>query len=86
MKELITQAAEQHRLPQAVSQDNESTCESTDTIPVLAVAVKIIPEIKLLSADEVQSFLLAVEVKGVSHNKRPLAEQGIDVVFLIDNS
>ncbi|KAF1831534.1 hypothetical protein BDW02DRAFT_505028 [Decorospora gaudefroyi] len=50
----------------------------------LRVAVKLYPEVKILTED-VQEFSIAVDVQGVLHNRKPLPDSTIDVIFLVDN-
>lgn len=50
----------------------------------LRAAVRVIPETKILTED-VQEFSIAVDVEGVLHNRQPLPDTTIDVVFVVDN-
>lgn len=65
-----------------IDDDAASTVPSKSTV---AAALKITPEVKLLTEED-QSIWVAIEVEGVLHNKRPLPDQAIDVIFVIDNA
>ncbi|KAJ4359675.1 uncharacterized protein N0V89_000231 [Didymosphaeria variabile] len=51
----------------------------------LKTMVTILSEIKVLKADQNQEFWAIVEIEGVLHNRRELADSNIDVVFIVDN-
>ena len=51
----------------------------------LNVAMKALPEVKLLSNVEHQEFWVSVQVEGVLHNRRALQDPTLDIVFVIDN-
>lgn len=89
IKTICSQAA--HKYPSPLEYRQElprinSTSEPDSCASVLAASIRIIPEVKVLAPEDQQIFWVAVEVEGVLHNKRPVAEQGIDVIFLVDNS
>ena len=66
--------------------DDTASEQASSSASVLAASVRMIPEIKILSSEEEQSFWVAIEVEGVQHNKRRFSDPGIDVIFLIDNA
>ncbi|KAL6158850.1 hypothetical protein ACJQWK_04071 [Exserohilum turcicum] len=77
-------------IPPPTDHDREvpGTCMSDSSLVLpttLRAAVKLFPEVKLLTED-VQEITVAVDIEGVLHNRRPLADSAIDVVFLVDNS
>lgn len=76
-------------IPPPTDHDREvpGTCMSDSSLVLpttLRAAVKLFPEVKLLTED-VQEITVAVDIEGVLHNRRPLADSAIDVVFLVDN-
>jgi hypothetical protein len=87
---VCSQVAEKYPSPHDFRQElpsiSDSAAGSYTSASVLAAGVRIIPETKILSTEEEQTFWIAVEVEGVQHNRRALADQSIDVVFLIDNA
>ena len=48
--------------------------------------MRIFSEVTQLSQDEQQEFWIAVEIEGALHNRMPLTDSALDVVFLIDNA
>ncbi|RAR00933.1 hypothetical protein DDE82_006923 [Stemphylium lycopersici] len=55
------------------------------TLPTtLRAAVRLFPEVKVLRK-EVQEITIAVDIEGVLHNRRLLADDAIDVIILVDN-
>jgi hypothetical protein len=50
----------------------------------LRVAVRVFPEVKILTED-VQELNVAVDIEGVLHNRKPLPDTTIDVIFVVDN-
>ena len=59
--------------------------DSHVTLPTtLRAAVRLFPEVKVLT-EEVQEITIAVDIEGVLHNRRPLADDAIDMIFLVDN-
>jgi hypothetical protein len=58
-----------------------------DAFPTtLQAAVRILPEVKLLSNSEHQEFEIAIEVEAVHHNRKLLRDSSIDLIFVIDNA
>ncbi|KAF2690073.1 hypothetical protein K458DRAFT_426908 [Lentithecium fluviatile CBS 122367] len=51
----------------------------------MRAAIRIMPETKLLRAQEQQDMWVAVEISGGLHNRHALADSAIDIVFVIDN-
>ncbi|KAI4698761.1 hypothetical protein J4E81_005372 [Alternaria sp. BMP 2799] len=51
---------------------------------LLRNARKLFPEVKLLT-EEYQDIGVAIEIEGVLHNRKPLPDTGIDVIFVVDN-
>ncbi|KAL1594541.1 hypothetical protein SLS60_010301 [Paraconiothyrium brasiliense] len=51
----------------------------------LKLMVNILSEVKLLESGQNQEFWASVEIEGVLHNRRELADSTIDVVFIVDN-
>jgi hypothetical protein len=58
--------------------------EEEAKITTLRAAVRIIPEAKSL-AGERQDLTVAVELEGVLHNRSPLPNTSLDVIFVVDN-
>jgi hypothetical protein len=59
--------------------------DSPSTMPTtLRAAVRVFPEVKILSED-IQEISIAVDIEGVLHNRKPLHDTTIDVIFVVDN-
>lgn len=90
MTKICSHASQKYPSPLEYRQELPSivdpASESGECASVLAAAIKIIPEVKMLGPQDEQTFWVAVEVEGVLHNRRALSEQRIDVIFLVDNS
>lgn len=71
-------------------QHNRKECQlaaDSNALPTtLRAAVRILPEVKLLGNSEYQEFEIAIEVEAVLHNRKPLRDSSIDVIFVIDNA
>jgi hypothetical protein len=52
----------------------------------LRAAIRVLPEVKLLGESEHQEFGIAIEIEGVPHNRKPLRDSSIDIVFIVDNA
>ncbi|KAF1845143.1 uncharacterized protein K460DRAFT_337025 [Cucurbitaria berberidis CBS 394.84] len=64
---------------------DEHVLAKASKIPTtLRAAVRIFPEIKVLTED-LQEYSVAVDVEGVLHNRKPLPDTTIDVIFVVDN-
>jgi hypothetical protein len=50
----------------------------------LRAAIRIFPEVKVLTAD-IQDFSVAIEIEGVLSNRNALLDGTVDVIFLVDN-
>ena len=74
-----------HEFRQELPKIGAAAAEATPSNSTLAATVKITPEIKLLTQED-ETFWVAVEVEGVLHNKRPVSDPAIEVVFVIDNA
>ena len=48
--------------------------------------MRVFTEVAKLSQDEQQDFWIAVEVEGALHNRVPLTDSAIDVIFVLDNA
>lgn len=77
------------RLPPPTEYEHEPTDKQILGKPsmlptTLRAAVNIFTEKKVLS-EEVQEFDIVVEIEGVLHNRRPLPDSTIDVIFVVDN-
>jgi hypothetical protein len=77
------------RLPSPCDYEYEASdvhvSEKSSTVPTtLRVAVKIFPEVKILTEDA-QELSVAVDIEGVLHNRKPLPDTTIDVIFVVDN-
>lgn len=59
--------------------------EVTSSPTILKAAVKVLPEVTLLTSEDSQDFWVAVEIEGVLHNRRALEDTSIDLVFVVDN-
>jgi hypothetical protein len=88
MRTLQTQVAKQYPSPHEYYEAPgaiDSGTSNTNTSPILlSAAVRILPEVRVLSSEEQQTFWVAVEVEGVLHNRRPLTDPGVDVIILVD--
>jgi hypothetical protein len=69
--------------PSAIAGGHEDDEEDVK-LTTLRAAVKTIPEVKVLT-EERQEFTVAIELEGVLHNRNPLPDTSLDVIFLIDN-
>jgi hypothetical protein len=59
---------------------------STSHLPTtLRAAVRLFPEVKLLT-EEYQDIGIAIDIEGVLHNRKPLPDTSIDVIFVVDNA
>ncbi|PVI04097.1 hypothetical protein DM02DRAFT_586576 [Periconia macrospinosa] len=56
-----------------------------ELVSVLKAGIRIIPEDKILNNEDVQDMWVAVEVEGMCHNRQRLADESIDVAFIVDN-
>lgn len=89
---VYSKAAKKYPSPLEFRQELPSISDATPnpaslfSSSVLAASVRVIPEIKVLTQDEEQTFWVAVEVEGVQHNRCPLPDQSIDVIFLVDTA
>ena len=77
------------QLPPPTELDNESSdAHVSDGIPAmpttLRAAVRLFSEVKILT-QEVQEISIAVDIEGVLHNRKPLRDTSIDVIFVVDN-
>ncbi|KAF2749653.1 hypothetical protein M011DRAFT_475007 [Sporormia fimetaria CBS 119925] len=84
-----TLTSEMYHRPSEFHQDLPSISDAAFAgacTSLLTAAVRIIPEVKLLGADEEQTMWIAVEVEGVLHNRRALSDKTIDVIMLVDNA
>jgi hypothetical protein len=64
---------------------SENRATATGTMPTtLRAVVRLFPEVKLLTND-LYEFNVAIEVEGVLHSRSTLANDTIDVVFVVDN-
>jgi hypothetical protein len=50
----------------------------------LRAAIRLFPDVKVLTKD-LQEVTVAIDIEGVLHNRKPLPETAIDVVFVVDN-
>jgi hypothetical protein len=86
---VYSKAAEHYPSPHEFRQElptiDDDAAEAAPSASTLAAAVKITPEVKLLTENE-EVFWVAIEVEGVLHNRRPLSYQAVDVVFVVDNA
>jgi len=66
--------------------DHEDDASSlTPTVPTtLRAAIRVFSEVKVLTED-VEEFTVAIDIEGVLHNRKPLLDTTIDVIFLVDN-
>jgi len=76
-------------IPSPTDFDHEASeaqvSDSTSHLPTtLRAAVRLFPEVKLLT-EEYQDIGVAIEIEGVLHNRKPLPDTGIDVIFVVDN-
>jgi len=76
-------------IPSPTEFDHEASeaqvSDSTSHLPTtLRAAVRLFPEVKLLTEDY-QDIGVAIEIEGVLHNRKPLHDTGIDVIFVVDN-
>ncbi|KAJ4295502.1 hypothetical protein N0V90_007515 [Kalmusia sp. IMI 367209] len=59
---------------------------SSSSFPTtLKPTISVLPEVKLLTSDEVQDFWVGIEIEGMLHNRLELPDSSIDVVFVVDN-
>lgn len=78
------------RLPSPVEHGHDEqayqmgACKKAPT--TLRAAVRVFSEAAELSDLEHQEFWIAVEVEGALHNRAPLADDTIDVIFIVDNA
>ncbi|KAF1941308.1 hypothetical protein EJ02DRAFT_423145 [Clathrospora elynae] len=77
------------RLPPPAEFEREASnahiSSATTELPTtLRAAVRVFPEVKILTKD-VQEFSVAVDIEGVLHNRKPLPDTSIDVIFVVDN-
>jgi hypothetical protein len=84
---LVARIAKQ--LPPPTELDHEGSYAhvpgSPSTMPTtLRAAVRVFPEVKILSED-IQEISIAVDIEGVLHNRKPLPDTTIDVIFVVDN-
>jgi hypothetical protein len=61
-----------------------TTSDDHNPAAQLAVAVKVMPEVQLLSADDTQTFWVMIEVEGVLHDQHMFEKPPMDFIFLID--
>jgi hypothetical protein len=78
-----------NRLPQPTELDYESSeshfLDKPSTMPTtLRAAVRLFSEVKILTQD-IQEITIAVDIEGVLHNRKPLFDATIDVIFVVDN-
>jgi hypothetical protein len=66
--------------------ERQSESDSDTSPTTLRAAVRILPEVKLLGDSEHQEFGVAIEIEAVLHNRKPLRDSSIDVIFLVDNA
>jgi hypothetical protein len=85
MVPVFSQIADHHPSPLELQQELPGVGEDAPESALVAV-VRVIPELKVLTTEEEQTFWVAIEVEGILHNRRALSDLGIDVVLLIDNS
>jgi len=65
-------------------EDDVSSLTPTTVPTTLRAAIRVFPEVKVLTED-VEEFTVAIDIEGVLHNRKPLPETTIDVIFLVDN-
>lgn len=75
---LPTPIEDEHRLP------DDFTSIITTLPTTLRAAIRMFPQTKMLTQGE-QELSVAIEVEGVLHNRRPLPNATIDVIFIVDN-
>ncbi|RMZ73828.1 haus augmin-like complex subunit 8 isoform x1 [Pyrenophora seminiperda CCB06] len=72
------------RMPSPAGTGDEVSM-SFQTLPTtLRVATRLYSEVKILTKD-VEEFNVALDIEAVLHNRRPLPDTSIDVIFLVDN-
>lgn len=70
--------------PTDYDRESASACKP-DTLPtVLRAAISLFPDAKVLTRD-IEEITVAIDIEGVLHNRRTLANTAIDVVFVVDN-
>lgn len=75
--------ATQHMPSPADNEDDVSV--SPPTVPtILRAATRLFSDVKVLTKD-VEDFTVAIDIEGVLHNRKPLPDTKIDVIFLVDN-
>jgi hypothetical protein len=87
LSSLMARIAKQ--LPPPTELDHEGSNahvpDGPSTMPTtLRAAVRVFSEVKLLT-DDVQEINIAVDIEGVLHNRKPLPDTTIDVIFVVDN-
>lgn len=85
---MMARAANRLPAPLEYLQEQNDGAQSSDTSTLpstLKVAVTMLPESKMLSIERYQDMWISVDVQGVIHNQRPLADASINLVFLVDN-
>ena len=71
-------------IPAPVDHEDDVS-SSTPAVPsTLRAAIRVFSEVKVLTED-VEEFTIAIDIEGVLHNRKPLPDTNIDVIFLVDN-
>jgi hypothetical protein len=63
---------------------NGQPLEAEPLPTTLRTAIRVFPEVKVLTAD-IQDFSVAIEIEGVLSNRNALSDGTVDVIFLVDN-
>ena len=75
--------ATQH-MPSPADNEDEVSISPPTAPTILRAATRLFSEGKVLTKD-VEDFTVAIDIEGVLHNRKPLPDTTIDVIFLVDN-
>jgi hypothetical protein len=84
---IIARIAEKLPPPTELSHDgSDAQVASVPSVmpTTMRAAVRVFPEVKILIED-IQEISIAVDIEGVLHNRKPLPDITIDVIFVVDN-